>query len=404
MKKILAVLLTVCLGAVALSFTGCNKSTTPVVGLICLHGESSTYDKNFIDAFKTACENKGLSEDEYIIATDIGEDNSCYEKAIEFVNMGCKAVFADSFDHEGYLLQAAKEHADVTFCHATGTQAHTEKLDNFYNAFASIYEGRYLAGIAGGLKLKELYNAGTITTKDFIIGYVGAKPYEEVKSGYTAFYLGVKSITDTIEGSTLTMKVKFTNSWYDEIAERETANALIGAGAMLISQHADSMGAPSACEDKNIPNVSYNGSTATACPKTFIVSSKINWTPYFEMMIDKAMGKGTLPVDYIGSIEDGAVALTELGASVASGTAEAIEEAKAKFASGTLKVFDVSKFTVNGAHITEYMANVDSDANFTPDTNVVKTENGITFVAESDPAFRSAPYFGLDIDGIEIIQ
>ncbi|MFR6424430.1 MAG: BMP family ABC transporter substrate-binding protein [Oscillospiraceae bacterium] len=248
------------------------------VGFICLHDENSTYDKNFIDAAKAACKNAGLSEDQYIIKTNIPEGQECYNAAAELVDAGCNVVFADSFGHEDFMIQAAKEFKDVQFCHATGTKAHTEKLSNYHNAFASIYEGRYLAGVAAGMKLNEMIEAGEFTADQAKMGYVGAFTYAEVISGYTSFYLGAKSVCPTV-----TMDVTFTGSWYDEALEKEAANKLIAGGCKLISQHADSMGAPTACEQAGVPNVSYNGSTESACPNTFIVSSRIDWTPYYEM-------------------------------------------------------------------------------------------------------------------------
>ena len=228
MKKLVAFLLTVAMSLACFNLIGCNSGsttgTTVKVGLICLHGETSTYDKNFIDAFKAACAAKGLKDGEYKIITDIAEDETCYTEAANLADAGAKAVFADSFGHEAHMLRAAKEFPNVQFCHATGNTAHTENVANFHNAFASIYEGRYLAGVAGGLKLKELIDAGKLTDKNYNgenikIGYVGAYPYEEVKSGYTSYYLGVKSIVPNVE-----MTVKFTNQWYDQTKENNMAS------------------------------------------------------------------------------------------------------------------------------------------------------------------------------------
>ena len=293
------------------------------------------------------------------------------------------------------MLKAAKEFPNVEFCHATGTMAHTAGLANFHNGFASIYEGRYLAGIAAGMKLKELYGDenGNVSAENAKIGYVGAFTYAEVISGYTSFYLGVKSVV-----SNVTMEVTFTGSWYDEAAEREGANNLISRGAKLISQHADSMGAPSACEVAGIPNVSYNGSTYSACPNTFIVSSRINWVPYFKYIIAQKVKGEAIAADYTGSIKDGSVVLTNLGSAAAEGTVEAIVAARTQLANGTLNVFDTSKFTVGGKTLTSYMADVDTDAAYTPDTEVI--ENGIF----RESKYRSAPYFDLRIDGITLLD
>ncbi len=364
------------------------------VGFIFLHDENSTYDLNFINAAKAACEALGLSEDQYVLRTNVPEGQECYDAAADLADDGCNIVFADSFGHEDFMIQAAREFPEVQFCHATGTKAHTEGLDNFHNAFASIYEGRYLAGIAAGMKLNEMIEAGEITAEQAKMGYVGAFTYAEVISGYTSFYLGAKSVCPSV-----TMDVTFTGSWYDETAEKEGANKLIAEGCVLISQHADSMGAPTACEDAGVPNVSYNGSTLDACPNTFIVSSRINWEPYFEYMINCVVNGETIAADWTGTIATGSVELSDINeAAAAEGTAEAIEAAKAELEAGTLHVFDVNTFTVGGETKTSYMADVDTDPDYTPDTEAIVDG----YFAES--TFRSAPYFDLQIDGINLLD
>ncbi len=361
------------------------------VGFIFLHDENSTYDLNFINAAKAACEAKGV---EYVFKTNIPEGQECYEAAAELADAGCDIVFADSFGHEDYMIQAAKEFPEVQFCHATGTKAHTEGLDNFHNAFASIYEGRYLAGIAAGMKLNEMIANGEFTEDEAKVGYVGAFTYAEVVSGYTSFFLGVRSVCPSA-----TMEVTFTGSWYDETAEKEGANQLIANGCKLISQHADSMGAPTACETAGIPNVSYNGSTVSACPNTFIVSSRIDWQPYFELIIDSVAKGEVIPTDWCGDLSTGSVVLTEVNENAAAeGTVEAIEAATAELEAGTLHVFDTANFTVGDETLTTYMADVDSDADYTPDTEAISDG----YFHESE--YRSAPYFDLRIDGINLLD
>ncbi|MDY4968925.1 MAG: BMP family ABC transporter substrate-binding protein [Lachnospiraceae bacterium] len=362
------------------------------IGFICLHDENSTYDLNFINGAKEACEKLGV---EYVLKTNVPEGQECYETAADLADAGCTIVFADSFGHEDFMIEAAKEYPDVEFCHATGTKAHTEGLANFHNAFASIYEGRYLAGIAAGMKLNEMIEAGTIKEDEAKIGYVGAFTYAEVISGYTSFFLGARSVCPTA-----TMDVTFTGSWYDETAEKEGANKLIDGGCKLISQHADSMGAPTACENAGIPNVSYNGSTESACPNTFIVSSRIDWAPYFEyIMTCQATGEA-IAADYTGDLSTGSVVLTDLGTAAAEGTAEAIETAKAELEAGTLHVFDTETFTVDGAKLDSYMADVDTDPNYEGDHEAIVDG----YFAESAEGFRSAPYFNLNIDGITLLD
>ena len=362
------------------------------VGFIFLHDENSTYDLNFINGAKAACEALGITD--YVLKTNVPEGQECYDAAADLADDGCDIIFADSFGHEDFMIQAAKEFPDVQFCHSTGTKAHTEGLDNYHNAFASIYEGRFLAGIAAGMKLNEMIESGEITEDQAKIGYVGAYTYAEVVSGYTSFFLGARSVCPSA-----TMEVTFTGSWYDETAEKEGAQKLINNGCVLISQHADSMGAPTACELAGVPNVSYNGSTISACPNTYIISSRIDWAPYYEYAISAVMNGEAIDADWTGTLSTGSVVLTELNTDVAAeGTQEAIDEATAALEAGTLHVFDTTTFTVGGETLTSYMADVDTDADYTPDTEAISDG----YFHESE--YRSAPYFDLRIDGITLLD
>jgi len=393
-KKILSLCVAVLMiASVCVSMVSCNKAD-PVLGVILLHDEASTYDLNFINAVKKAAAQLGLSEDQIVYRKNIPESNDCYEAAADLVDAGCDVIFADSFGHETYIIKAAKEFPDVQFCHATGTMAHTENLANFHNAFASIYEGRFLAGVAAGMKLNEMIENGEITADQAKIGYVGAFTYAEVISGYTSFFLGARYMCPTV-----TMDVQFTGSWYDELEEKNAANALMDRGCVLISQHADSMGAPTACEERGVPNVSYNESTLASCPETFIIASKIDWTPYFVLICDAVMNGKTIPTDYTGTISTGSVALTEINtAAAAAGTQEMIDTLKAQLVAGTLHVFDTATFTVGGENLTSYLADVDTDDAYTPDTEVIADG----YFHESE--YRSAPYFDLRIDGITLVN
>ena len=422
MKKVIAVFLAV---AMLLVFAACNGSktekpsetpstpgeastaapdATPAdstgdladlkVGFIFLHDENSTYDLNFINAAKAAAAELGLSDEQIILKTNIPEGQECFDTAEDLVDAGCTVIFADSFGHEDFMIESAKAHPEVQYCHATGTKAHTEGLANYHNAFAAIYEGRYLAGIAAGMKLNEMIEAGQFSAEEAKIGYVGAYTYAEVMSGYTSFFLGARSVCPTA-----TMEVTFTGSWYDETAEKEAANKLIADNCKLISQHADSMGAPTACELAGVPDVSYNGSTVDQCPNTFIVSSRIDWTPYFVYAIKAAVAGEAIDTDWTGTIASGSVVLTEINEkAAAAGTAEAIAEAKAKLEAGELHVYDITTFTKDGAQLDSYLADVDTDADFTPDTEVIKDG----YFHESE--MRSAPYFDIEIDGITLLD
>ena len=424
----------------AIGMTACNgdKNNGPEkartledvkVGLICLHDNSSTYDKNFIDSMNNACANAGLKESQLIVKTNVPEEgDDCKNAANELVQAGCNFIVADSFGHEANLRTVAAANPNVQFLHCTGTTAHTAELANFHNGFASIYEGRYLAGVAAGLKLKAMKDANPNTASK--VGYVGAYTYAEVISGYTSWYLGVKSVV-----SDVTMDVRFTGSWYDPTAEKEAAEALINDGAVLVSQHADSMGAPNACEEHNVPNVSYNGSTYDACPNTFIISSRIDWTFIFEMYINALANKDEMmsqywlaQTDVTGNLLDGSVKLTDVGSAAAPRTQAYLDLLKYELAGASLMghspVFATNTFTVRNAytaegeageafraratvdddyHLLTYMADVNEtdnivDGNYVsvPDTQVVF---GGIFQESTE---RSAPYFDITIDGITL--
>ena len=410
MKKFAALLLA---GAMAFSMMACGsssdkkaddkssdskktesaKSTSASdikVGVIYIGDENEGYTEAHMKGIQEMKKELGLSDDQIIEKTLIPEDETCYDAAVDLAEQGCNIIFGTSFGHESYLLQAAAEYPDVQFCHATGYQAASSGLSNMHNYFDAIYEARYVSGVVAGMKLNEMIENGDITADQAKIGYVGAFPYAEVISGYTAFYLGAKSVCPSV-----TMEVKYTNSWFDIAKEKETANALIADGCVLISQHADSEGAPKACEEAKVPNVAYNLDTREWGPNSALISSKINWEPYFEHIIKAVENSTAIEQDFCKGLADGSVEILGLNDAVAApGTAEKLEEVKKDIIDGNVKVFDTANFTVGGEHLTSYMADVDTDDNFTPDTEVI--EDGVFM----ESAKRSAPYFDIVIDGI----
>lgn len=392
-KKIVALVLVLALAAsLAIGLAACNDDTDQLTfGLICLHDENSTYDKNFIDAAHEAANQMNAK---LIIRTGIPEGSECYEAAADLVDQGCDVIFADSFGHEDHMIRAAKEFPEVQFCHATGTKAHTENLPNFHNAFASIYEGRYLAGIVAGYELEEMIASGEITADQAKMGYVGAFPTAEVVSGFTSFYLGAKSVCESV-----TMEVRYTNSWYSPELEEAAARALISKGAKLISQHADSNGAPNACEDLEVPNVTYN--IAFSQNDYYLVGSRINWAPYYVYMMECVRDGKAIDTDWTGTLATGSVELLAYGQDVSQEVKDAVQTALEGLENGTIKVFDCSTFTVDGESLTSYLADVDTDADSVHETEVIVRDGDVYYFNES--VERSAPYFDIIIDGITII-
>ena len=364
------------------------------VGFIFLHDENSTYDLNFMNGAKEACANLGLSDDQVIFRTNIPEGQECYDAAAELADAGCNVIFADSFGHEDFMIQAAKEFPEVQFCHATGTKAHTEDLANYHNAFASIYEGRYLAGVVAGMKLQQLIDEGTIKPEEAVIGYVGAFSFAEVISGMTSYFLGARSVCPSV-----TMKVQFVGSWSDATAEADAAKALIDLGCIVISQHSDNTTPATAAQAGGVYHTGHNNDMTTIAPEASIIGTRIDWTNYFVHAIECVVNGTELEQDWCKGMSDDEVVMTPLNEAIAApGTAEKLAEVEEGIKNGTIQVFDTSTFTVDGKTVDHAFA-VDTDGDFVADS-----EEAVFDGAFHESYFQSAPYFTLRIDGIEWIN
>ena len=389
MKKFTRILAIVLALATIFSFAACSSKDggekKMKVGFIFLHDENSTYDKNFITAAEEAC--KELSV-EIVKKTGIGETQACYDAAADLADQGCSIVFADSFGHESFMIQAAEKYPDVQFCHATGTAAMSSPLNNVHNYFYAVYESRYVSGVVAGMKLAQMIEDGTITAENAKIGYVGAFPFAEVISGFTSFFLGARSQCPSV-----TMEVRYTNSWSDMALEKETAEALIADGCVLISQHSDTVGPATACEAAGVPIVGYNISMLPVAPNTALTSAAGDWGAYVTYAVKCLIDGEEIARDWCKGYAEGAVYTTELNDSiVAPGTAEKVAELEEAFKAGTVKVFDTSAFTVNGETLTSY-------------TTAYGLE-GIEMVSDGEfheSSVRSAPYFDILIDGITAV-
>lgn len=355
MKKFVAFALVLAMAFALCACTPNEDKDDFKVGVILVGDENEGYTyahMEGIEAARVAC---GLEKDQIIYKYNIEENEACYQAAVDLVEQGCKIVFANSFGHESFLIQAAKEYPDVLFCHATGqTAAKQTDLKNIFNYFTAIYEARYVSGVVAGMKLKELMDNGTVT--DPHVGYVGAYPYAEVVSGYTAFFLGIQSIVPDAY-----MEVQYTNKWFDLTLEAEAANALMARGCVIIGQHADSTGAPSAIQaahdDGTYPNVysvGYNIDMLNVAPDVALTSPQNNWGAYYTYAIKTAMEGKEMQQDWCYGYIDEAVQISQLGTACAEGTQEAVAAVIEKIKNGELHVFDCSTFTVNGEHLTSY--------------------------------------------------
>ena len=357
------------------------------VGLIFIGDENEGYTAAHYNGAKEMQANLGLNDDQLVVKWNTPEDETAQDAAMDLADQGCQIVFATSFGHEPYVIEAAKEYPDVQFCHATGYQAVSSGLPNMHNYFTSIYEARYVSGVVAGMKLNQMIEDGTVSKDACKIGYVGAFPYAEVISGYTSFFLGARSVCPDV-----TMEVKYTNSWASFDLEKEAADALISDGCVLISQHADTTGAPTACQAAGVPCVGYNISMTATAPDEALTSSTNDWGVYMTEAVQHVLDGTAIPSDWCKGFSDGAVAITELNEkAVAPGTAEKVKEVEDALAAGMLHVFDTSTFTVNGETIDSYKKE-GSDIEYISDGYFHESEYG------------SAPAFDILIDGISSIE
>ena len=356
------------------------------VGFVFIGDENEGYTAAHYKGAMEMKEALGLADDQIIVKWNIPEDETAQDAAMDLADQGCQIVFANSFGHESYVIEAAKEYPEVQFCHATGFQAASSGLSNMHNYFTAIYEARYVSGVVAGMKLNQMIEDGTVAKDACKIGYVGAYPYAEVISGYTSFILGVRSVCPDA-----TMEVKYTNSWASFDLEKEAADALISDGCVLISQHADTTGAPTACEAAGVPCVGYNISMIATAPTQALTSSTNNWGAYVTEAVQHVVDGTEIPVDWCKGFSDGAVLITELNeAAVAPGTKEKVEEVEAKLAAGELHVFDTSTWTVEGKTLDSY-----------------KKDDGNEYISDGyfhESEFASAPAFDILIDGIKTID
>ena len=370
------------------------------IGAVLVGDENEGYTYSHILGIQAAAAALGIDENNIVWKYSIGEDESCYDACVDCVDQGCNIVITNSYGHQSFCRQAAEEYPDVQFVAMTGDTAKADGLDNFHNAFTKIYEARYVGGVVAGLKLQELIDDGKVEDKNktadgkIKIGYVGAYPYAEVVSGYTAFFLGLQSIVPDVA-----MQVQYTNSWFNITAENEAAKALIADGCIIIGQHADSTGAPAACEEAlaagtTVYSVGYNVDMLAVAPNAALTSPTNVWEVFYEYAFGAVMNGENFDTNWAQGYETGAVRITDLGASCAAGTAEKVEETIAAIHDGSLHVFDTSTFTVGGETVTSAFA-TDTDGDFTPDADEAIIDG---YYHES--YFQSAPSFQLRIDGI----
>ena len=413
MKKFLALLLSM---AMVMSLTACGEEKDPApaddaeqnteapdegskavkVGLICIGDENDQgYTYNFIRGKEAATEALAAEgiDVEWLVKYNVGEDSTCEDANIELAEEGCDLIINNSFGFEQHMLKVAPDYEDIQFVACTNQVSRNDDLPNTHNAFANIYEGRYVAGVAAGMKLQELIDNGTIKPEEAVIGYVGAFSFAEVISGFTAYYLGAKSVCPSV-----TMKVQFVESWSNPTDEGNAAAALTDKGCIMISQHSDNTTPATTAQSKSAFHTGYNNDMTGVAPEASIIGTRIDWSVYFKYIIEAVANGEEFDQDWCHGMDEGAVVMTPLNEKIAApGTAEKLAEVEKAIADNELQVFDTKTFTVEGKELTSAFA-LDTDGDFTPDS-----EEAIFDGAYHESHFQSAPYFTIKIDGIEWI-
>lgn len=397
MKKLLAVLLVIALSFGCLFAQGGSEAVaaeeTKKVGFVVINSEDDQgYTWNFMNGMDLAVERlKSEGYDfELMVKRHTSEDAICKDNNIELADEGCGLIINNSYGFEPYMLEAAAEYPDVDFVGLTNCGGQFDDNPKTHNAFAAIYEGRYLAGVVAGMKLQQLIDEGQISADEAVVGYVAAFPFAEVISGMTSYYLGVRS-----ECAAATMKVYFVSTWGDATLEEAAANALVDAGAVMVSQHSDTTSPALAAQKAGVFHTGYNTDMTKVAPEASLVSCRINWEPYFYQTIKAYLDGEEFPSDYVGTLNDGAVQITDINEAImAPGTLERVAEVAAALESGKLEVFDTSTFTVDGKTVDHAFA-LDTDGDWVPDS-----EEAVYDGAFHESKFMSAPYFALQIDGI----
>ena len=347
MKKIIALLLAVVL-VLGLAACGGSKAETGSsfkVGAIYINSKNDTAGYTFAhhSGIVAAMKSLGLNpETDLLIRDEVPEDTAKVMEAVDaLVSGGAKIIFGISFGYIDAMEQAAAKYPNVIFSHGTGYQSNET---NFNNYFGRIYQARYLAGIAAGLKSLELGNNK--------IGYVAAFTTDlaETASGINGFALGVQSVNPDAK-----IYVKNLKAWADEVNEKAYAEVLINDyNCGVISQHCDSAQPQKAAEAAGKFGCGYNYDMTADAPKAHLTAAIWNWNIYYATAIKAAQSctKASEFVTkmggsaYYGGMKEGFVDVSPLSANCAKGTDKAIAAVKDLMVKGEWDVFSGVKLSI----------------------------------------------------------
>ena len=310
------------------------------IGFIYDNDESTPYTYNFALA-KDALEKKYGEKVEILTSSNVLDDEM-EEPLRDMASRGCDIIFFNGYSE--IVRQLASEYPDIEFCQTSYMDMSDQDVPANYHTFkGEAYQGRYVSGIAAGMKIKQMISEGIISENQAVVGFVAAFPTSEVISGYTAFILGVRSIVPKA-----VMRVCYTGTWSSYAHERSAANQLISDGCVVISQHTDTIGPASACEEASeerpVYFVGYNQSMSEVAPAASLVTSRICWEPYILSAVDAVMKDKKIEsvvdgrvhgLDVSAGFEKGWVEMVDLNQQVAApGTQEAMDKAIEVFRRG----------------------------------------------------------------------
>lgn len=411
MKKIIAIILSlVCVFA----FSGCKKNKEDPkpkqdaevfkIGVMLTGGVDDLECNVHIRAIKEAAKELNIKDSQIVYRYSVKGNEACYDTANELVSLGCGLIISNGYRHQSYLSLAANEHSDVEFVVIGGDTAKSVDRDNFHNACTSIYEARYISGVAAGYKILDMLEKDLITPADFdddgnlMIGYVGTLPSAAATSSYTAFYLGVKSVYEDVS-----MCVQFANKRSDLEAEISTATQLIEQGCIILAQHNGSHGVATAvrmAQDSGKARyyVGFDNDTSDVCPDGQIIYAQNIWSVYYKQLLSQVINGENIPTDYLLGFNEGAISVSPVNEHCLADVQDEIDAVTQQIVDGELHVFSIDKFTKNSKRVnTSYVTDTDDDG--IPDKDQAIFDG---YFHES--YFRSAPYFTLEIDGITLLN
>jgi len=325
--KLLSLTLMAALLAFGLFSASAESAFPPVdvtelkVGMVLIGSQDDGFSGAHYKGLEGMKEALGLKDEQVLYKFNVPENAECDAALRELVDAGCQIIFGNSWGFMNFMEEIADEYPDVIFSHCSG---YKNNGVNFNNYFGRIYQARYLSGIAAGLK--------TATNK---IGYVAAwADNAEVNGGINAFALGVQSVNpDAV------VYVKYISSWFDPTLEKQTAVALLALDCDVIAQHVDTDMPQVAAEEAGKFGVGYNTDMTPAAPKAHLTAPIWHWSSVYIAQVQDVLDGAWVPQNYFLGLREGMVDLSPLSDNVAEGTAEKIEEAKARILSGEWDVF-----------------------------------------------------------------